>query len=570
MIKKIYIKNFAIVDHLEIDFSDGFQVLTGETGAGKSIIVGAISLLCGERGQSDLVKDENSKAVLEMEIEVADRNKDIDGILKNAGVEDFGTSIIIRREINSKGVSRAFLNDSPVALGDINAITSQLIDLHGQHQHQKILYPENHVEYLDLFADNEQLLEQYQIHYFQYLNLQKELNKFIQKEKENRAKKDLYEFQFHEIRKCQITENELLGLKNERKILENSEFLYSATALIGQLLYENEESVSTTLSRVIEKIEDVAEIDPVFKDYLDSLRSVNIAVEDAGQFAETYKNNLEFDPERLEQIRTRETEIEWLIKKYNLANENELIKLAVELEQNLNEIENFDKFIAEKSTKLKNVKRQLSILAQELSNKRKEFSAKFEDAVKNSLKALGMQHPQFKVQIENESRGDGIVTIDNASLKADQTGIDKVQFIFSANAGEPMKPLHKIASGGEISRTVIAIKSLIAETDKLPCLIFDEIDTGVSGKIAQTVGHELKKLSINHQLIVITHLPQIAAQAKDHYVVLKNQNETKVNVEIKKLDFNERILEMAKLLGGAKIGEEALANARALLQESKF
>jgi DNA repair protein RecN (Recombination protein N) len=565
MLKKLYIKDFAIVDHLEIEFDSGFQVVTGETGAGKSILVGALGLLCGDRGQSDLVRSGANKAILEAEFKFPLNRKKIT-ILEELAIDSLGEIIIVRREINNKGVSRAFINDSPVNIQVLSSLTEVLIDLHGQHQHQRLIHPENHIHYLDAYGQLQPMLEEYQSRYKDYHHQKKLLESLVEERKSSYEKHDLYTFQVQELSKANLKEDELESLISERKILENSEVLFDVSNKVALLLYSGEDSGSNRISEAINKLKSLVDVDPSFIDLIKNLESAQVSVEETGRHCESYGSNLEFNPDRLEEIRNRESDIEWLLKKYQVTDVSLLIKRHEEMKRNLDELENFDEKIEDLEKNLDGIREQLQKLSLDLSQKRQEAGKKFETELEVLLNSVGLPNATFKVNQSWLEKKEGIVAVQDKRYELSENGLDKVEFNIGLNVGEPARPLHKVASGGEVSRIMLCIKTLLADSDDIATLVFDEIDSGISGRFAQIVGKKMLEIAIHHQLIVITHLPQIAAQGESHFSVAKQEREGRTNVLVKKLKNDERVIDIAKLLGGEQLTPQAIANAKELLE----
>lgn len=567
MLKKLKIKDFTLIENLEIDFSPGFQVLTGETGAGKSVLVGAIGLLCGQRGQVELVRTGSQKSILEAEFEL-DENSFANKFLQENNIDQLNTLLIIRRELNLKGVSRAFINDTPSSLNQLSQLTRLLIDLHGQHQHQKLLHIENHGTYLDDFAALEKEITKYSLLFKKYTKIKNDLSDLNEKKKNSVDQKDLFSFQVAELENAKLNEEEFAALKSEKLRLENSEELYQAANSVGGDLYSNENSVLIKVSKALNKLKDVENIDPEFNELANDLRSAKVTIEEVGRSAELLKEKIEFNPTRLEEIREREAEIDWLLKKYRVANLDKLIDHKNQLTEELNRIQNYDEDIKELQDYLINVQDEISKLAVNISNMRKNKGVVLENKMKETLGTLGMSNADFSVTITWVEEPDGIIKLNSKKFKAFERGADNIEFLVSLNKGEPLKPLRKVASGGEISRIMLALKSILSNSDNTNTLVFDEIDSGISGKIAQIVGSKFNDIGTTKQLIVITHLPQIASQAKRQYAVEKNELNGRTYISIKLLNQDERIKEIAKLLGGDSITDEALANAQNLLTMS--
>jgi DNA repair protein RecN (Recombination protein N) len=565
MLRKLFIKDFAIVDQLEIEFDSGFQVLTGETGAGKSILVGALGLLCGERSQSDLVRSGADKAILEAEFRVPMDSKKKD-ILEELSVDIIKDNVIVRREISVKGVSRAFINDTPVNINSLSTLTELLIDLHGQHQHQRLIHPENHINYLDAFGKIQSLIENFKSKYKEFYSQKSLLEGLIEQRKTSYEKHDLFTFQVNELTKANLKEDELESLITERRILENNEILFDVSSKVATLLYSTEDSASNRISEAINKLKTLIDVDPSFNELIKNIESAQVSVEETGRQCESYGSNLEFNADRLEEIRNRESELEWLMKKYQVTTIAALIARHDEMIKDLNVLENFDEKIEELEKNLEEIRNDLQEISLVLSDKRQEFANKFENELEQLLVSVGLQNATFKVNQTWHQTNDGIVSVNGKRYALTENGLDQIEFNVGLNVGEPARPLHKIASGGEVSRIMLCIKTLLADSDDIATLVFDEIDIGISGRFAQIVGVKMLEIATHHQLIVITHLPQIAAQGDSHFSVLKNEVEGRTVVSVQKLKTDERVLDIAKLLGGAHVTPQAIENAKELLQ----
>jgi DNA repair protein RecN (Recombination protein N) len=564
MLYKLYIKDYAIVDEIEVYFSPGFQVITGETGAGKSVLIGALGLICGGRAQSELIRAGAKKSILEAEFKLSS-NSDVIKILKDLNIEDLKEILILRREINDRGISRAYINDSPVTINDLNRISDLLIDLHGQHQHQRLLKSESHIYYLDAYGKLESMVRQFRLSLQRFNEVKENLDSLrLQKEK-NLEKYDLYNFQINELVKANLQEDELEKLSNERKILENSETLFEITHAVSDVLYSSEDSALKKVMLALNQFKNIVTIDASFSELLQGLESMRVTIEEIGRFCEVYSTKLEFDPLRLEEIRARETEIEWFLKKYHFSSISELRAHMNEMKKQIKFSENFDEEIGKIEAQLEKDRIHLQELALDLADKRKTVAAEFALKLGKILSNVGLPAASFSVQINWREGQNGIVNFKQKKYNLNDSGLDTVEFFVGLNIGEPVRPLHKIASGGEVSRIMLSIKSLLAKVDEINTLVFDEIDSGISGKFAQIVGKELCNIGSEHQLIVITHLPQIAAQGSSHYSVNKMEHNGRTKVVVKKLNYTERINDIAKLLGGEKVTSRAIDNARELL-----
>jgi len=561
MLKTLYIKDYALLEQISIEFEKGLNIITGETGAGKSILIDAMSLLLGERASNEVIRKGAEKAIVEG-IFSAENNERIDTLLEQNEIEK-SNELIVRRELSVKGSNRCFLNDTPVALNVIKEVGNLLVDLHGQHEHQSLLRTETHIEFLDDFGSLEQPLADFKKEYDQLHLLQKNLNELRAKENLLKEKKDLYEFQRKEIEAISPLENEDESISSELHILENSEQLLELTNDISQQLYDSEKSIYDSLINVQQKINTLAKIDKTFAETSGELQSVVAVINDITNIVRKYNAQIELEPQKLEELRSRFQAINLLKKKYG----GTLQALLDHYKKILNEIklaESFEDEIKKMKQAIHQQKETLAKLASELSQRRNELGKKISKEVKEALKVLGIPQSIFEVKILQTTVEQNLQN-DGTPFRFNSRGYDEVEFFISTNLGEDTKPLSKVASGGEISRIMLALKTILARNDKLPLLIFDEIDTGISGRISQKVGQALKNLAAFHQIISITHQPQIAALADIHFAVEKKIVEDRVVSSIKKLKNEERIREVAKLLSGEVVTETSLQTAKELM-----
>ena len=565
MLKSLLVKDYALIGHINVEFGKGLNIITGETGAGKSILIDAMSLLLGERASTEVVRKGAQKSIVEGIFEV-EGNKKVKRILEENEI-DVLPELIIRREISLKGNNRCFLNDTPVTLNIIKDIGDLLVDLHGQHEHQSLLRTETHIDFLDEFGATENLLKDYKEKFAQLSDASRKLNDLKQKENILKEKKDIYQFQIKEIDAVSPQEDEEEKINEELNILENSEKLSELTNSIYETLYESESSVHDMMGKIENDIEELEKIDKSFSEVKSECENAISLINDISQFVRNYKAKIDIDPEHLEELRNRLGAITMLKKKYGGS-----VKAIIEHRKKIGEefelAENYSESIEKLESEIKKLREVCGIAAEVLSKKRKEISKKVQKEVQEALTYLGIENSAFKVEINQKAadKNDRDFLIVNGKwFKYSSSGYDEVEFFISTNPGEDPKPLTKVASGGEISRVMLALKSILAKTDKLPLLIFDEIDTGVSGRIAQKVGQALKNLAGFHQIISITHLPQIAGLADQHFAVEKILNDDRVVSSIKKLSKDERIKEVAKLMSGEKVTEASLKGAKELM-----
>jgi len=573
MLHSLYVKHYALIEEISVDFERGLNIITGETGAGKSILIDALSLLLGERTSADVVRKGAEKAIVEGTFDAAGLPK-IQTLLQENDIES-SDEMIIRREVSVKGQSRCFINDSPVSLALLKEAGDALVDLHGQHDHQALLRPETHIDFLDDFSGDERTLSDYRQSFKKLSDLFSKKHDLREQEHRLKEKKDLYEFQIKEIDAINPQPGEEETLESELKLLENAEKLHELTSQLSQLLYEGESSVHDNLVLAWKQIETLREIDSVFADAAGEAKSAEIIVEELSKFIHSYNARIEFNPEKLEQIRERLGQFSLLKKKYGGTLES-LLEHRVKIGHEFSLAENFEKELTAIESAILEERKVCSDSAQQLTEKRREAAKKIEKSIISSLADLGITNAKFSVNIANvplpagrmngnPAFADAYVKIGKEYYDATSKGIDTVEFFLSTNVGEDVKPLAKVASGGEVSRVMLALKSALAVSDKVPLLIFDEIDVGVSGRIGQAVGLSLKKLAALHQIITITHLPQIAGLADSHFAVEKIEDGKRTTTRLRKLDVDERVREVAKLMSGEKVTEAGLKSAKELM-----
>ena len=565
MLKSLLIKDYALIENINVEFGKGLNIITGETGAGKSILIDAMGLLLGERASTQVVRKGAKKSIVEGIYDVSS-NKKVENLLIQNDI-DYFNELIVRREVSLEGSNRCFLNDTPTSLALLKDIGNVLVDLHGQHEHQSLLRSVTHIDFLDEFAELSAQLKEYKDEHAKLGEIAKEL--FVLKNKENSLKeeRESYEFQIKEIDAISPQPNEEVLLKDELNILQNAEKLLSLTEDIYNRAYENENSVQDNLSKIQSSLIELSKIDNSFSEMVGEADSAIVIINDIADFTRSYKSKVEDDPIKLEEIRERLGALTLLKKRYGGT-----LEKVIEHRENIGKeyeiTSNFNDKIAQFENDLKAIRKSIGEIAKRISEVRKLASEKIREDVIKIFADLGIADGDFKVQIVNNKANESsanYIIVDETKFKFNSKGYDEVEFLLSTNLGEDLKPLSKVASGGEVSRIMLALKSILAKSDKLTLLIFDEIDTGVSGRIAQKVGAALKSLSMRHQIIAITHLPQIASLSDLHFSVEKKTIGTRVVSSIRKLDNSEKINEVAKLLSGEEITENSLKSAKELL-----
>jgi DNA repair protein RecN (Recombination protein N) len=567
MLKTILIHDFALAQNLQVDFDKGLSILTGETGTGKSILVGAISAVLGGRVFSEVIRTGAEKATIEAIFEISTL-PELKKLLKEKGLND-SNELLLRREISHKSNSRAFVNDIPVTVKTLSEVGDLLVDFHGQSEHQSILRKETHRYFLDAFGQLDELLAEVSNRYQELNKNLKNLNAMQHRQNSLQEKYDLYQFQSEEIGKTQLKENEDEALEAERNILNNTEKIFSLSAEFLQLVEGTENTnLQEMMGQIVHLLKELSDFSKEFHTMLGELSSAKIVIEESARSIEEFKNKLEYDPKRLNEIEQRLATISLLKKKYG-STIQDILAYQDKIKTELLLKENFDIEIEKLQKKYKESLENYKQSALKLTQARKKVALELEKKVVKLLHRIGMPKIRFQVLVTMQPAEDGIFIQQDKSYYADQFGADQIEFYISTNPGEDYKPLIKIASGGEISRIMLALKNILAEIDQIPLLIFDEIDAGVSGQVAAAVGKSIKQLAETHQIICITHLPQIASYGDSHYRVEKyvqnNRTFTKVNL----LTGDERVVEVANLIGGMKISEEIIQSARQLLKEAQ-
>jgi len=550
MLQKLHIQNYAIINELEIDFSDRLNIITGETGAGKSILVGALSLILGERADSTVLQQREKKCVVEGSFKAMNKTA-IRAFLKENDL-DAEDELVIRREIAANGKSRAFINDTPVNLNQLKALSSMLVDLHQQFDTQELSSSDFQQEVLDALAGNADLLQQYQEVFHQYKQTKNELAELQSRQSAANAALDYNRFLFDELEEAGFAANELEELDSELKLLSNAESVKQQMQVICYELKESEEPLVQQVKSLYNKLHALHEYHTGIAELAKRLQSAQLELQDIADELEQINDSVHYSADRIQLVSDRISMGYKLQKKHGVNSTNELLQIKDELQQKLNDILNIGEAIQQKEKQTKELLHQCEQTAGIISSNRKNAIKPFTENVNELLVRVGMPNARFTTAVQP------LGTLS-------EYGIDKIEFLFDANKSNRFEPLRKVASGGELSRLMLCIKSLVAKKLQLPTLIFDEIDTGISGEAAKQVGNIMKELSGSHQLISITHQPQIAAKADAHYFVFKAINKDKIVTSIRLLNNDERITTIAQMLSGEKPTAAALQNAREMV-----
>lgn len=562
MLKELNIKNFAIIDQLRVEFSAGLNVFTGETGAGKSIVVDALNLALGERASADLIRTGCEEATVEAAFALDDNNvSQITTLLSEQGIEnDPEEDLIVRRVISSSGKNKVYINGSLANLGTLAALGQTLADIHGQHEHQSLLSLERQREMLDAFGSLAGLRDEVGAEYHRLMDVRKELAGFEAGERDRAQREDMLRFQKSEIESAALKPGEDESLVNEQKVLANAEKLAGLSRSTDELLYSSDASVLSGLTKAMSSLREIAAIDNRLAPALELCEAGRAQIEEAAREVSSYADRMEFDPDRLEQINDRLDLIQKLKKKYG-SSIDDIIAFGAKSSMELERMERSTEEIERLKSEIQAIKFGLTSKAKELSKRRTAAAAVLEKKIETELAQLGMKNAVLSVKITQEEGGD---TLDGRKLGPH--GADRVEFLISPNPGEEPKQLARIASGGELSRIMLALKTILMEGDAIPTMVFDEVDAGIGGAVAEEVGKKLKRVASKRQVFCITHLAQIACMATSHYGVAKQVKQDRTSTDVKLLDKKERVNEIARMLGGKSITDATIKHAEEMLR----
>lgn len=557
MLKELHIRNFALIDKLDIDFESGFSVITGETGAGKSIVLGAIGLLMGQRADTKAIKTGEQKCSIEAHFNLS--AYDMKDWFDENEIDFDADDCIIRRELTASGKSRGFINDTPASVHQMKELGEMLMDVHSQHQNLLLQKEDFQLNTVDIIAHNTKEREEYSKAFHELHDAEKALAELKNSISDNRKNEEFMRFQLDELTAANLVKGEQEELEQEQESASHTEDIKSALYEADVLLNGDDNDIISNLKQVCSSIESITRVYPHVEELSERLESAYIEIKDIASDISSTLDDVEFDPERLEYINNRLDTIYSLEKKYSKGNVEELIEERDRLQKAIDAIDNSDEDLKELSAKVDTLRKKAQQLAETLTKTRTNAAKTVEDEIHKRLTALGMPNVQFAVELTCNK------TEDSSHLTKD--GQDKIAFMFSANKGMALRPVSQVASGGEIARVMLSLKAMISGAVKLPTIIFDEIDTGVSGKMAEKMADIMKEMGeANRQVISITHLPQIAAKGSFHYKVEKHDTESGTTSLMRRLNDEERVQEIAQMLSGENITDAALTNARELLK----
>ena len=554
MIKKLSVSNYTLIDELHIDFSAGFSVITGETGAGKSIILGALSLILGQRADLKSLRRSDEKAVIEGVFDIASYHLR-DFFDENELDYDEG-ECILRREILPSGKSRAFINDTPVSLAQLKTLGEQLIDIHSQHQNMLLADSRFQLRVVDTMAGDAALLADYREHYRRWRERLQAYPRLQEENRSGREEEDYLRYQLAQLDEAHLQEGEQEELEAELQTLQHAEEIKNELAVLQEFLHAEETGVVSLLNATLSRMRALSRLYPEVDEWAGRLESDYIDLKDIASTVDRSQENLNMDPERLAWVENRLDTYYSLQQKHRLASAAELLALRDSFAERLTRIENYDEELAALKHEVDEAESQVRNLAEQLTRVRRQSAANISSTLTERVKPLGMPHLQFEIEVSTRPQ-------------FDETGGDAIRFLFSANKNQPLQPVSEVASGGEISRLMLSLKALVAHAMALPTIVFDEVDTGVSGEIADKMARIMREMSRCMQVISITHLPQVAAWGQTHYRVYKSDTATATATHLVRLTDSERVEEIARMLSGSSLTAAALDNARELLNRNE-
>jgi len=565
MLLDLRIKNFVIIDSLTVNFTRGLNILSGETGAGKSILIDAISGVLGEKLSTDMIRTGFDKASLEASFDISGM-AELAKILDEAGIDADEEQLIIRREIFANGKGRCFANSMQIPVAKLKEISENLIDIHGQNEHQTIVNISKHRELLDSFGGLiPDVAKVKEVHEKLY-SIRNRISSFEIDEREKARRIEFNTFSIKEIEGAGLKPGEEEELRNESNLLANAEKIFKEVNESADLI-TGETGVIRNLKKAEANLSRISDIDPDIASMLDKIREALYSLEDSSSELRDYRNSIDFSPERINQVEERLNTIQGLKKKYG-DSIHEILLYAEKAKTELDAINSSDEEMEQLKADEKKTVKEAKELALALSEKRKAAALKLEQLVIKELKDLGMAGTVFKISIKRETSPDGDIESENNKYILYPHGIDRIEFLLSANEGEDLRQLRKVASGGEMSRIMLALKNVIQSADIVETLIFDEVDTGISGKTAEIVGRKLRNLSKDRQVLLITHLPQIAAMSDTHFLVQKGKSEGRVTTLVKNLSDKEKIREVARMLAGEEITDLSIKHAEEMIERA--
>lgn len=569
MLKYLDIRNFVLIDKVKINFENGFNVLTGETGAGKSIIISALELITGEKGSTRMVGLNGDRLTVIGTFFLQSSLNIVKSKLKEWNIEIAGNELNIKREITKDGKSRSFINNIGVRVAELKELGDLIVDIHGQHEHQSLFNVANHINFYDAYLNIEDKLQVYRDNYNKLTKLIKQYNEISQNKNTILKEKSFLEYAIEEIEKANLKYNEDEEIKNDIAMMSNAENIASALSVINKDIFGNESGAYLKLTRSINTLQSISQYDDRLSDLASQIEAISLNLEDIKTVFSEIRAKAKFDPEELQALNERLFFINTLKKKYG-NNIKEIINYAKEAKEKLESLNFSEEDILKLKEEIETMRAKTSMLAKEISDVRKSKKDVFINAIEKEMCDLGMTSTKFDVEITYDEDDEyGILNIDGTNLKANSNGVDNIEFIIAPNKQAMFQPLRKIASGGEISRIMLSLKSVLSSGDYCETCVFDEIDVGVGGRIAEVIGEKIAALSKQKQILSITHLAQIAIYANNHFKVIKNEKDDVVTSTIEELNDSNKVNEIARMITGKEITDASIKHAEELLEHAK-
>ncbi|TXJ12753.1 DNA repair protein RecN [Brachyspira aalborgi] len=569
MLKYLEIRNFVLIDKLKINFNNGFNILTGETGAGKSIIISALELITGEKGSIRMVGLNGDRLIVMGCFSLQSSSNIVKSKLKEWNIEINNNELNIKREITKDGKSKSFINNVGVRIAELKELGDLIVDIHGQHEHQSLFNPANHLNFYDSFLNIEDKLEIYKEHYNKLTKLIKQYNEISQNKNNILKEKSFLEYAIDEIEKANLKANEDEEIKNDISVMSNAESIASSLSAVNKDIFGNESGAYLKLTRSVNILQSISQYDGRLSDLSSQIEELALNLEDIKNILSEIRAKTKFDPRELESLNERLFFINNLKKKYG-SSIKEILNYAKESKEKLESLNFSEEDIINLKSEIEELRKKTSILAKEISNIRHNRKEEFIKAIESEMNDLGMSSTKFDVEIMSDEDEDGILIVDGVNIKANAYGIDNIEFIIAPNKKQSIfQPLRKIASGGEISRIMLSLKNVLSLGDYCETMVFDEIDVGVGGRIAEVIGEKIAALSKRKQILSVTHLAQIAIYANTHFKVIKNEGEDNVTSTIEELNENTRVNEIARMITGKEITEASIKHAAELLEGAR-
>jgi DNA repair protein RecN (Recombination protein N) len=565
VLRELRVRNYAVIEELDLLLPEGLVVFTGETGAGKSIIIGALALALGGRAQAEHLREGAKEIAVEARFS-GPFDPPVEELLESAGLAA-GEDLVLRRIVPSKGKSRAYVNGGSATLSTLEAIGRGLVDIHGQHQHQSLLHPETHLDLLDGFGGlTDRRLSLGEL-FHRWTELRQERAKIAAREEEKAHRMDFLSFQKGEIESVGLQAGEDENLAAQREVLRHAERLAEAAREAEELVYSGEHPAAGAVHLAARKLGELSQVDPSLEQMGRLLGECQVQLEEAGREIQNYHRSLEDNPERLQEIEERLADINRLKRKYGGSVEAVVEKLS-EIRDEMHKLRSGEERLADIDRDLPDLEVTLSRQAADLSRLRQKCRRALEEKIVAELERLNLPGSSFEVSLIRRDDPEGGISVGGERCRVDESGVDRAEFLLSANPGEPLKPLARVASGGELSRVMLAIKTVLADVDRVPTLIFDEVDIGIGGRTARMVGDRLRIVSSRHQVLCVTHLPQIASLADTHYNIRKSTKKGRAAIAVKSLGEKERVEEIARMLGGRKVTSVTRRHAAEMLDRT--